>query len=197
MEKKYIKIIKHLYENLQKKDKLKNEFESISYKKFLYWFGNYSFLCFILFSPISYIIIESFEYLLSNVIISIIFGFIMALIIMITKLKIFDNLAGNFAGKNLNKYNLFNLYGKNCSFDVFLYNIVKDIIDKTEKEDIKPYIKEINHIINSIPDESIRSNVKIKLIKKMEIDIDNQLISLIENQKEENLKIDSKLIVVN
>ncbi len=191
MEKKYVKIIKHLYKNLQKKDEFKNEFERVSDKIFFYLLGSSSFVFFIL---LSFIFGIGAGGLFASLVLGIVCGFAITLIVMLSKFNIFNN----FASKKLSKYNLFNLYGRSYEFHIFLSNIMKDIIDKTEKEDIKPYIKEINHVINSIPEESIKDNVKMKLIKKMEIDIDNQLISLIENKTEENLiKIDCKEIVVN
>lgn len=192
MEKKYVKIIKHLYKNLQKKDELKNEFDRNSNLILGSLFGTLLTFFFILFSFVFRIEMSIIFPILIISTIASVFG-----LGMLLSMKI--NIFNNFVGKKLSKYNLFNLYGRGYGFNGFLYNITEEIIDKNKKEDINPYIKEITHIINSISDESIRSNVKMKLIKKMEIDIDNQLISLMENKTAEKniIEIDSKLIVVN
>ncbi len=194
MEKKYIKIIKHLYKNLQKKDEFKNEFEKTSNSIFLYSSVIFFTPFFVFFSFILGIGISE---LLASLFSGVVLGYMLSgLIIFIFEINIFNNLVS----KKLSKYNLFNLYsGRSSNFSDFLYTIIQKIIQNTEKEDLKFYTKEITHIINSIPDGAIKNNIKMKFIEKMEIDIDSQLTNLTEDKRqEENLiKIDSKSLVVN
>jgi len=188
MKKKYIKIIKHLYKNLQKKDELRNEFEKTSELILLFSFG------------ISFSIFFAYFFLTSghfgvSFLSSLLLSFGMLISLLISKIKIFNNLVS----QKLSKYNLFNLYGRNSTFDEFISNILLDIIESTDKENIKPYIKEILHIINSIQDIKIKNNLKMIFIEKMEVDIEPQLTNLTEDktQKENIIKIEHKSIVVN
>ncbi len=192
MEKKYVKIIKHLYKNLQKKDELKNEFDRNSNLILGSLFGTLLTFFFILFSFVFRIEMSIIFPILIISTIASVFGLG---ILLSMKINIFNN----FVGKKLSKYNLFNLYGRGYGFNGFLYNITEEIIDKNKKEDIKPYIKEIIHIINSIPEKSIKNIIKMKLVEKMKIDVDTQLIDLMENKKEEEkiIQIDCKEVVVN
>ncbi len=190
MEKKYIKIIKHLYKNLQKKDELKNEFEKTSNSILSYLLGTSFGLVFILLFTIWGFGIVEFIF-------SLIFSFMLSFFIAPAFSQI--NIFNNFVSKKLSKYNLFNLYGRNYNFNVFLFNILEEIIKNTEKEDLKFYTKEITHIINSIHDESAKNNIKMKFIEKMEIDVDSQLINLKEYKAQEKniIKIDCKSILFN
>ena len=188
MEKRHIKIIKHLYKNLQKKDELKNEFDNTSHSIFLYFFFIYLFISFIIIS-LNPLTNNHLINLWINTIFSCVFAGLSTRFLLL-KLKL--NLFNNLVSKKLNKYDIFNSYGRNYEFDTFLFNILEDIIKSNEKEALKPYIKEIIHIINSITEESTKNSIKMKFIEKMEIDADTY-------KSEENLiiKNDCKSIVVN
>lgn len=189
MDKKHIKIIKHLHTQLQKKDKFKNEFDNTSHLIFLYFFSFYLFITFIIISFNLTLTNNDSINLWINTIFSCIFaGLSTKFLLLKLKLKLFNNLVS----KKLNKYDIFNSYGRNYDFDTFLFNILEDIIKSNEKEFIEPYIKEIIYIINSITKESIKNSIKIKFIEKIEIDSDTYKL-----EEDLTIKNDCKSIVFN
>lgn len=190
MDKKHIKIIKYLHTQLQKKDKLKNEFYKTSKSILLYSFGT-SFI-------ISYLLIYFILVMLGSVLTitdifniafsAFGFSFVFMFLFIFDKFNLFNNLVD----KKLQKHNLFNSYGRSYDFNNFLYEILIEIIQSNTKEELSYYTNEIFNIINSITNQSLKNDIKMRFIKKMEITIE-----IYTEEKNNIIKHSCKYVGVN